>query len=132
MITRKLRDPAMAGAASLGLAAGLSMLLIGPVRAADQAVSASSEAQPSQAQSSVSEVVVTGTRLRHAGPVGSTLIDLDQTQIQQSGANSVSDALRTLPQVDNLGVTEGSRGGTGGAGNIVYGNSINLRGLSPF
>ena len=58
-------------------------------------------------------MVVTGTRLRHAGPVGSTLIDLDQTQIQQSGANSVSDALRTLPQVDNLGVTEGTRAGTG-------------------
>jgi iron complex outermembrane receptor protein len=64
--------------------------------------------------------------------VGSTLIDVDQALIQQSGANSVSDALRTLPQVDNLGVSEGTRGGTGGAGNIVYGNSINLRGLSPF
>ena len=34
--------------------------------------------------------------------------------------------------MDNLGVTEGTRAGTGGAGNIVYGNSINLRGLSPF
>jgi iron complex outermembrane recepter protein len=117
----------------MGLAAGLSLLLIGPAHAADE-VSAADNAQtaPSPAETSVSEVVVTGTRLRHAGPVGSTLIDLDQTQIQQSGANSISDALRTLPQVDNLGVTEGTRGGTGGAGNIVYGNSINLRGLSPF
>jgi iron complex outermembrane receptor protein len=40
--------------------------------------------------------------------------------------------LQSLPQVDNMGVTESSRTGTGGAANITYGSSINLRGLSPF
>jgi iron complex outermembrane recepter protein len=133
MIKRNSRSPGpKAAAARISVAAGATLLLAGHVRAADQPSSDNSNSPQGQAEASVSEVVVTGTRLRHSGPVGSTLIDLDQTQIQQSGANSVADALRTLPQVDNLGVTEGTRAGTGGAGNIVYGNSINLRGLSPF
>lgn len=78
------------------------------------------------------EVVVTGTLIRNAAPVGSPIIAMSQAQLQETGSTSLADALRTLPQVDNLGVSEASRSGTGGAGNIVYGNSINLRGLSPF
>ena len=133
MNKRRSQSPgSTAAAAGMSLAAGATLLLAGHVRAADQPSVDNSSAPQGQAEVSLSEIVVTGTRLRHAGPVGSTLIDVDQTQIQQSGANSVADALRTLPQVDNLGVTEGTRAGTGGAGNIVYGNSINLRGLSPF
>lgn len=133
MIKRKSKSPGpTAAAARISLAAGATLLLASHVRAADQPTADNSTSPQGQAEASVEEIIVTGTRLRHSGPVGSTLIDLDQTQIQQSGANSVADALRTLPQVDNLGVTEGTRAGTGGAGNIVYGNSINLRGLSPF
>ena len=78
------------------------------------------------------EVVVTGTLIRNAAPVGSTLIDFTQTDLLETGGNSLSESLRYLPQIDNLGVTEGSRTGIGGAGNIVYGNSINLRGISPY
>lgn len=117
------------------VSASATLLLVGNVRAADAPVAdqgASASSASSAAESGVQEIVVTGTRLRHSGPVGSTLIDVDQTQLLQAGANSVANALRTLPQVNNLGVTEGARSGTGGAGNIVYGNSINLRGLSPF
>lgn len=83
-------------------------------------------------EDTVEEVVVTGTLIRQAAPVGSSLIGVSQDELQQSGANTVSDMLRTLPQVTNTGVTESSRSGTGGAGNIVYGNSISLRGLSPY
>ena len=39
--------------------------------------------------------------------------------------------LRDVPQVTNW-VSESQRSGTGGATNIVLGNSINLRGLSPY
>src|SRR5690242_617721 len=112
MITHKFKGPGPAAAAArLSLAAGATLLLAGHVRAADQPAPDDATTPQGQAEASVSEVVVTGTRLRHSGPVGSTLIDVDQTQIQQSGANSVADALRTLPQVDNLGVTEGTRAG---------------------
>ncbi len=81
---------------------------------------------------SLQEVVVTGTLLRNAAPVGSTVITLDQTALNATGGNTIIDQLQTLPQVDNLGVTEASRTGTGGAININYGSSINIRGLSPY
>jgi iron complex outermembrane receptor protein len=78
------------------------------------------------------EVVVTGTLLRNAAPVGSTVITLDQSALNATGGNTIFDQLQTLPQIDNLGVTEASRTGTGGAGNITYASAINIRGLSPF
>ncbi|HEY6458311.1 MAG TPA: TonB-dependent receptor [Steroidobacteraceae bacterium] len=106
-------------------AAGASALL------ASTAIAAADNSQNPSAEP-LQEVVVTGTLIRNAAPVGSALIAVNQEQLQQTGAISLSDALRTLPQVDNLGVSDASRSGTGGAGNIVYGNSINLRGLSPF
>src|SRR6185369_11382228 len=37
-----------------------------------------------------------------------------------------------IPQVLDLGVSENSRGQTGGSGNITYGNTINLRGIGPY
>ncbi len=94
-------------------------------------VAQSTSDQPSAAEQ-LQEVVVTGTLIRNVAPVGSTLMTMGQEQLQQTGTTSLADALRTMPQVDNLGVSDASRSGTGGAGNIVYGNSINLRGLSPF
>src|SRR5277367_3235439 len=78
------------------------------------------------------EIVVTGTLIRGTGPVGSNLITLDQSQMQATGGNTIIDMLRDVPQVTNFGVSESQRSGTGGATNIVLGNSINLRGLSPY
>jgi len=104
----------------------------GAVNAADNPPVAQSTPDQPGAPQQLQEVVVTGTLIRNVAPVGSALIAMDQDQLQETGATSLSDALRTLPQVDNLGVSDASRSGTGGAGNIVYGNSINLRGLSPF
>ncbi len=100
--------------------------------AADNPPAGPAPVDQSNAAGQLQEVVVTGTLIRNVAPVGSTLIAMDQEQLQQTGATSIADALRTMPQVDNLGVSDASRSGTGGAGNIVYGNSINLRGLSPF
>lgn len=78
------------------------------------------------------EVVVTGTLLKKAAPVGSTVITLDQSSLNATGGITIFDQLQSVPQINNLGVTEASRTGTGGAGNITYANSINIRGLSPF
>lgn len=78
------------------------------------------------------EVVVTGTLIRGTAPVGSNLITVDQSQMQATGGNTIIDMLRDVPQVTAFGVSEAQRSGTGGATNIVLGNSINLRGLSPY
>jgi len=95
---------------------------------AGQSAASSANSEGGQLQ----EVVVTGTLLHNAAPVGSTLISLDQDQLSASGGNTVSEQLLTLPQINNLGITESSRTGTGGAININYGNAIDIRGLSPF
>jgi len=116
-------------ACAAGLLLGCGTLLGAAVALAADADLASAQ---NAANPPLEEVVVTGTLIHNAAPVGSTLIGVDQATLQQSGANTVVDMLRDLPQVDNLGVTEASRTGTGGATNIVWGNSINLRGLSPY
>jgi iron complex outermembrane receptor protein len=97
------------------------------------AAAQSQTAPPAAAPEELQEVVVTGTLIRGAtAPVGSTLIAVDQAQLAATGANSIADMLRDVPQVSSLGVAEGQRSGTGGATNITLANSINLRGLSPF
>lgn len=79
------------------------------------------------------EVVVTGSRMRGVeAPVGSTVITLDRQYIDQSNAVSTDKLIRQIPQAYNLGVSESSRGQPGGNGNIVFGNSANLRGIGPF
>ena len=94
--------------------------------------SGSAPGTPPDQSETLQEVVVTGTLLRNTAPVGSTMISLDQSALNATGGNTIYDQLQTIPQIDNLGTTESSRTGTGGAINITYGNSINIRGLSPF
>jgi iron complex outermembrane recepter protein len=77
------------------------------------------------------EIVVTGSRLRAEAPVGSTVTLIGRDDITASGRVTIDRAIKELPQVLDLGVSENSRGQSGGAGNIVYGNSINLRGIGP-
>ncbi len=76
-------------------------------------------------------IVVTGSRLRGVAPVGSAVTSLGQADLALSGRTTVDRAIRDLPQVFDLGVSENSRGQSGGSGNIVYSNSVNLRGIGP-
>ena len=78
-----------------------------------------------------STIVVTGSRVRVAAPVGSAITALGREDLAASGRVTLDRAIKELPQVFDLGVSENSRGQSGGAGNIVYGNSINLRGIGP-
>ncbi|WP_417318711.1 TonB-dependent receptor plug domain-containing protein [Emcibacter sp.] len=78
------------------------------------------------------EIVVTGTRVRGVAPVGSQVTTLGREEMELSGAVTVDKMLKELPQVYNLGVSESSRGQSGGNGNIVFGNSVNLRGIGPY
>ena len=49
-----------------------------------------------------SEIVVTGTLLRGAPPVGSNVVSVGQEQITASGASTPNELLATVPQVTNL------------------------------
>jgi iron complex outermembrane receptor protein len=80
----------------------------------------------------VEEVIVTGSRIRGVAPVGSPLIAVNREEIQQSNAVTTTQLIQEVPQIFNLGVSETSRGQSGGSGNITYGTTINIRGIGPF
>ena len=106
------------------LAGGASLLLANGAWAADAAATSSDAA--------VSEVVVTGTSIRGVAPVGSALTTVSRDDIKASGAISTTELLNKTPQIFNVGVSDSSRGNTGGSSNITYGSSINIRGISPY
>ena len=79
-----------------------------------------------------SEIIVTGSRIRGAGPTGSPVVTLDRQAIEKSGYGSVQQLLQSLPQAFGGGSNEATTGATtrNGTGNdATLGSSINLRGL---
>ena len=79
-----------------------------------------------------SDVIVTGSRVRGAAPVGSTVIALGREDAVAGGAVTTDRLIKQIPQVFDLGVSENSRGQSGGSGNVTYSNSVNLRGIGPY
>jgi iron complex outermembrane receptor protein len=82
------------------------------------------------AQSDTIETVVvtaTGTNISGIAPVGTEAVTLDRDAILNTGQTSLSDVVRALPQVTNLGVYR--EGGTVGGQNATQASAINLRGL---
>ena len=75
------------------------------------------------------EVVVTGSRIRGVAPVGSPVVSLDRSAIEESGAATTSELIRDLPQVVGLGASETASAAQNGAANVTRGVSINLRGI---
>jgi iron complex outermembrane receptor protein len=93
---------------------------------------AMASAAAQEATSKVETVVVTGTLIRGAVPVGAPVTKLDREAIEKSGAASTGDLLRLLPQIQNLGADEGHTNAAQNANqNISLGSGINLRGLGP-
>ena len=75
------------------------------------------------------EIVVTGTLLRGAPPVGSNLISIGEDRIQSQGASSTNELLATIPQVSNFFNTVPTRD-LAGATNVIQASTPNLRRLS--
>ena len=72
------------------------------------------ESAPSQ---NAQEIVVTGTSIRGAPPVGSNLITVGQAQIQATPAQSVQQILKSVPAVVGLGSAgQGAFGSADGSG----------------
>ena len=119
------------------LAMAVFALAAAPVPAlaqdAEQAPPAASEPPADESASpTIQEIIVTGTSIRGAAPVGSPLVAVGRAEIDQSAATTTIKVLQETPQITNYGVSDTSRSGAGGAGNVVYGNSINLRGIGPY
>ena len=112
--------------AVLRVGTGIAALALANAAVAQEILTA-----PASSAAPADDIVVTGSRIRVEAPVGSPITALNQADITQSGRTTIEDAIRQLPQVFDLGVSENSRGQSGGSGNITYGNSINLRGIGP-
>ncbi|NBC36167.1 TonB-dependent receptor [Novosphingobium sp. FSY-8] len=109
--------------------AARAALLIGVCAPALAAMPAAAQTKP--AAPTEGEIIVTGSRVRGEAPIGSAVTALSTADLAATGRVTVDRAIRELPQVLDLGVSENSRGQSGGSGNIVYSNSINLRGIGP-
>jgi iron complex outermembrane receptor protein len=75
------------------------------------------------------EVIITGTHVRGGQPVGEHVISLNRGDIEPSGAATVQDFLRTLPQTFGGGPTEDTHFSPEAGTNSGLGTGINLRGL---
>ena len=80
----------------------------------------------------IGAIVVTGTRIRGTGPIGSPLTTIDRTTLDNSGRATLADFIQTIPQNFSGGPTEANiaHSNRGNAlSNIAFGTGINLRGL---
>lgn len=82
---------------------------------------------------STKDIIVTGTLIRGAAPVGSTIIAIDRHDIEKTGLATTTDILKSVPQITNIGPSAN-------AGAVVTQNSnlnntradaINIRGIGP-
>ncbi len=97
-----------------------------PVAAkADEAAAAGSD------QEKAGEIVVTGTIIRGAAPVGSSIISVTATDIQKTGLLTTTDILKSIPQVSGIGLGEASTNTSANNANLNIGraNGLNIRGL---
>jgi len=95
-------------------------------------LAAHAQEAPATGATNLDEIIVTGSRIRGAAPVGSPITEVSREDIELAQPLSTSALLQRLPQVFNLGVSENSRGQSGGSGNITYGTAVNLRGIGPY
>ena len=78
------------------------------------AVPAAAQAPAASDDASMEEVIVTGSRVRSAEPVGSRVVALDREAITASSEVTVDRIIKDIPQNFDLGVSENSRAQCGG------------------
>ncbi|MEI9927530.1 MAG: TonB-dependent receptor [Sphingomonas sp.] len=90
------------------------------------------DAGSTAADSEDAEILVTGTRIRGAGPVGSESVVVTAQDIAKSGRGTTADVIRSLPQNSGVGPGEETRVASGWlVGNASVSTPANLRGLGP-
>jgi len=74
----------------------------------------------------------TGTSIRGVAPAGSAVIGIEAEQLLDRGATTVTEAIRQVPQIFNLGTADTQFSPANNANaNRSGGTGINLRGLNP-
>ncbi len=111
---------------------GSSLVAAGLCGVALAQAASAAESKPADQVTELEAVVVTGSRIAGAAPVGAAVTTLGRAEIEDSGQVTLDRMLKELPQVLDLGFSETSRAQSGGNGNATWSSSINLRGLSPF
>jgi iron complex outermembrane receptor protein len=114
------------------IAVGVRLALLGSSLPAAFLATAFLPAQALAQAAVAEEITVTGTRVRGAEPVGTSVLVIDRSRMADAGQVSIDRMIKDIPQNFDLGVSENSRNTSGGAGNIVYGNTVNLRGIGPY
>jgi iron complex outermembrane receptor protein len=113
-----IRKPVAAAAAGL-------LAMLGSI-----AGHAQSAATTAGDDATLEEVVVTGSRIRGAGPVGSNVIAVTSEEVARTGLLTTDQLLRSMPQVSNLGLDDSRTGGAQRAiSNLFAASAVNLRGL---
>lgn len=89
------------------------------------------ESQPTDAEL-LSEVLVTGTRIRGAAPVGSNLVTISRDDIEASGYATTQQIVQAIPQNFGGGANETTysyNNRNNALNNVALGSSVSLRGL---
>lgn len=104
-----------------------------PPRPSEQQQSVEAEQVDEAAAPDSDEIIVTGSRIRGAQPVGSNVIAIGARELQSDPAATVTDFLRKVPQIQGFGIDASSPTVVGGSAgtNTTRGSAINLRGLAP-
>src|SRR5678809_648294 len=101
---------------ALSLMCGVSIGLLATA-AATTAFAQAGKAGAAASDTEVTEVIVTGSSIRGAPPVGSNLVSVSQAEIQRSGAQTIQQVLRSVPSVVGMqAVGQGAFGSADGAG----------------
>jgi iron complex outermembrane receptor protein len=131
-LVRNRRAPALRGRYSVDAAlaallggTGLRAIIVG-----DTLVIQRSDA-PDQDADDGGDIVVTGSRIRGRGPVGSPLVTIDRAAIDQAGFATTQQIVQSIPQNFAGGANENTSGliSAAGNGNASRGAGVNLRGL---
>jgi iron complex outermembrane receptor protein len=100
--------------ALLGGAALTTSGWVGVARAADETAASSPLLE------TLEEIVVTGTSIRGVAPVGTNLITVGREEIEDSGAQTLQQVLRSVPAITGFGTAaQGGQGSADGAGTFA-------------
>jgi iron complex outermembrane receptor protein len=112
--------------------AGLGAIIVATQASAQVADQSETEDAAQAGEIGSGVIVVTGTSIRGVAPVGSAVVGLGEEELSARGATTLTEAVRQLPQIFNLGISENNFSNANNANaNRTGGSGINLRGLSP-
>lgn len=114
---------------------GLALTVVGALTWTG--LGAAERTDETDAEEVLTEVVVTGSHIRGAPPVGVDVITVTQEEIRKGGFTRIEEVLRSLPQNFGGGAREETYGNTDiisginiSTSNFTKGTTVNLRGLS--